>query len=487
MAQLTTTNVYGDLTVMKNVNVNSTITTTGDIYAECDEQVATRTWVGNASVDTAANLTRSISSGNGLSGGGELTTNRTISLGTPSTITESTSNSTTSTSHTHAISLSGSFDIDITGNANTVDNLHASSFLRSNANDTGSGRITLTHAVCNEATLKVIRAIDDGSGTPALIVANDGDGTGDTIAEFRGNSSGANVDDSDAPDSSDAKFRIFGNGLVRAADEIYMHNTDLVATRTWVSNNYLGDGEKAANSDELDGLNSTQFLRSDTSDYTTGNLCVGTTSTNGNRFMRVLSNDSHKAGFEAYGSSQGTGYLYVGQSSTHGGGFEYNGDGTPTTTGAGSDFIALWRRSSGTDYWTARNSHSNNNWEFRGDIIVGGQLIESSDIAFKENIRNLCDNTISNLMKLRPVTYNRTGSTETEYGLIAQELELIYPELVKSDEYKSITYTKLTSILVKSIQEQQKQINELKSISIIYHLKRLVSLIKNKFNKIKQV
>ena len=47
----------------------------------------------------------SITAGNGLSGGGTLAANRTITLGTPGTITTSTSNSVTSTGHTHALTL----------------------------------------------------------------------------------------------------------------------------------------------------------------------------------------------------------------------------------------------------------------------------------------------------------------------------------------------------------------------------------------------
>lgn len=48
---------------------------------------------------------RTIAAGNGLSGGGSLSTNRTLSLGTPGTLSGATSNNVTSTSHTHAISV----------------------------------------------------------------------------------------------------------------------------------------------------------------------------------------------------------------------------------------------------------------------------------------------------------------------------------------------------------------------------------------------
>jgi hypothetical protein len=46
-----------------------------------------------------------INAGTGLTGGGDLTTHRTISLGTPSTITGSTGNSVSDTTHTHAIAI----------------------------------------------------------------------------------------------------------------------------------------------------------------------------------------------------------------------------------------------------------------------------------------------------------------------------------------------------------------------------------------------
>ena len=57
----------------------------------------------NPATHTHSNIT--ITAGNGLSGGGTLASNRTITLGTPGTITTSTSNEVTSTSHTHALTL----------------------------------------------------------------------------------------------------------------------------------------------------------------------------------------------------------------------------------------------------------------------------------------------------------------------------------------------------------------------------------------------
>jgi hypothetical protein len=84
--------------------------------------------------------------------------------------------------------------------------------------------------------------------------------------------------------------------------------------------------------------------------------------------IHVHNNDSGNAVLSAYGDSQGTGRLYVGQSSTYGGGIEYNGDNSPATTGAGADLITLYRVDNGSYNWTARNYYNSNDWEFRGNV-----------------------------------------------------------------------------------------------------------------------
>ena len=87
---------------------------------------ATGSWgisvTGNAATaTTATNCSRSVIAGNGVTGGGALTADRTITLGTPSSITLSTTNSVTTGSHTHALDgiNSGSY----TPTASTFTNL----------------------------------------------------------------------------------------------------------------------------------------------------------------------------------------------------------------------------------------------------------------------------------------------------------------------------------------------------------------------------
>jgi len=80
-------------------------------------------------------------------------------------------------------------------------------------------------------------------------------------------------------------------------------------------------------------------------------------------------NNANKAEVAIYGPSHGTGRVFVGQSLTYGGGIEFNGDDSPITSGAGADYITLYRRYNSVDSWTARNYYNTNDWEFRGSII----------------------------------------------------------------------------------------------------------------------
>ena len=89
-----------------------------------------------------------------------------------------------------------------------------------------------------------------------------------------------------------------------------------------------------------------------------------------NTTLSIVSDDNGASTIALYGAAQGTGRVYVGQSLSYGGGIEYNGDNSPVTSGAGADYIALYRRSAGVDSWTARGYYSNDNWEFRGNLYA---------------------------------------------------------------------------------------------------------------------
>jgi hypothetical protein len=89
-----------------------------------------------------------------------------------------------------------------------------------------------------------------------------------------------------------------------------------------------------------------------------------------------------------------------------------------------------------------------------------------SDKRLKTGISEL-EPSLNQLMKMRPASYNWKGRPEDgiSYGLIAQELARIYPNLVKerSDGYLGINYTELIPVLIRAIQEQQRKIEQLES------------------------
>ena len=91
-----------------------------------------------------------------------------------------------------------------------------------------------------------------------------------------------------------------------------------------------------------------------------------------------------------------------------------------------------------------------------------------SDIKLKKDIVSL-GGVIEKLKKIRGVKFhwiNKDAGTRPEIGVIAQEVEREFPELVWTDPksgYKFVKYEKLAPVLIEAIKEQQKQIEELRS------------------------
>ena len=103
-----------------------------------------------------------------------------------------------------------------------------------------------------------------------------------------------------------------------------------------------------------------------------------------------------------------------------------------------------------------------------GDAVLVGTLTQLSDIRFKKNISSI-EGVLSKIKQLRGVTYNwkdNTKDTAQQIGFIAQEVEKVFPQLVKTYEkgMKSVAYSNMVPVLLEAIKEQQKQIDELKKM-----------------------
>jgi hypothetical protein len=99
-------------------------------------------------------------------------------------------------------------------------------------------------------------------------------------------------------------------------------------------------------------------------------------------------------------------------------------------------------------------------------------VIETSDDRLKTNVQTL-DNALEKVERLRGVSFQwnaegeSVGATagEKQIGVLASEVEQVFPELVSSPEdgYKSVDYTKLTAVLIEAVKEQQEMIEELRA------------------------
>jgi hypothetical protein len=90
-----------------------------------------------------------------------------------------------------------------------------------------------------------------------------------------------------------------------------------------------------------------------------------------------------------------------------------------------------------------------------------------SDARWKKNISDL-GTVLNNLELLNPVSYNWRKDEfpdmhfddSRQIGLVAQEVEKVFPDLVRTDDkgYKAVAYDKLSVVLLQGLKEQQKQI-----------------------------
>ncbi len=110
-----------------------------------------------------------------------------------------------------------------------------------------------------------------------------------------------------------------------------------------------------------------------------------------------------------------------------------------------------------------------------GNISASGEITaySASDIRLKTEVRSL-SNSLEILMRLNPVSYKWNGlakklnplkSDNIEYGLIAQELECVMPELVHSlydGLYKSVDYLKIIPHLICAVKQLKMELERCK-------------------------
>jgi hypothetical protein len=121
------------------------------------------------------------------------------------------------------------------------------------------------------------------------------------------------------------------------------------------------------------------------------------------------------------------------------------------------------------------------------EAVSAPDFVTSSDIRLKENIISLSEDEtekdiMQKLLNLNVIKYNyidkalnadsdtalikrEDAKKETHYGLVAQELKAIFPSLVKEgqDGYLGVNYVELVPILIRSVQELEQELEEVRS------------------------
>ena len=96
-------------------------------------------------------------------------------------------------------------------------------------------------------------------------------------------------------------------------------------------------------------------------------------------------------------------------------------------------------------------------------LLTSTDYNSSSDISLKQDFEPIT-NSLDIISKLNGFGFTWRDSKEKSYGLSAQEVEQVIPEIVRtrSDGFKGINYMNLTAFLIEAIKDLKQEIQELK-------------------------
>ena len=246
------------------------------------------------------------------------------------------------------------------------------------------------------------------------------------------------------------------------------------------------------------------FVNHDATTYTTG-LSVYRTQNNSGTGKHLISisgmgnlqGSNHNVGVyggawsdTALGSGRAFGVMGVAGGSSSGWNYGISGMLRGSGNGAGVYGSTTWDNGTNTGGRYAGY--------FNGPVKVTGTLtaqsvVTLSDYRVKNNVKSLSNSSLDNIMSMNVVEYNYDAdllmpaddsdtasvntrslqlskeksliATEKHYGLIAQELQQLYPNLVKEsqDGYLTINYIEIIPLLIRSVQELKAEINTLQA------------------------
>jgi len=133
----------------------------------------------------------------------------------------------------------------------------------------------------------------------------------------------------------------------------------------------------------------------------------------------------------------------------------------PTTVSGGNNIF--WQKRTGNNFTIELIPETGINSVFiTKNLQVANEITVTSSEKEKENIKDI-NNDVNDILKLNPKEYNYNNDSKLHFGLIAEDVENVYPNLVSNTEVgKSLNYLEIVPLLINKIKDLQNQIDELK-------------------------
>ena len=216
------------------------------------------------------------------------------------------------------------------------------------------------------------------------------------------------------------------------------------------ANDGAGSGLDA---DVLDGYHGSNFLGKNGSSYYQANNWIDMGPSNGCGLYWSSGNGTN---WHLYPVDSSYMRMRSGNSSQTGIRFSTNGTDRNWLYCDSSNQIGFLN-TSGSWAWRVDNS---------GNGTASGNVTAYSDITLKENIE-VIPNALDKVSEIRGVTYNRKDmeNNPRHAGVIAQEVELVLPEVVSTNEdgIKSVAYGNLVGLLIEAVKELKVEVETLKA------------------------
>ena len=330
-------------------------------------------------------------------------------------------------------------DIDgLNINADQVDGLHASSFLRSDASDTATGTLTVRDVKLSAGYH--LQRSDHHSGHLEGSYNNVGANSQKTNPIY---SIGSNYNPNDA-----SLNNFYGVG--------YTHGDASFAPSNAGWGFYVAaDGDRRL---YLDGSNGRLYIGDQSTRYLTD--ITG-------QYGSVQVNGSGAANWEGYSIDGRAVFMHDGGTST---GIYNDVDNEWLFYGIHNSSTYMYHNNSNKIEATSGGAY------ISGSLTASGNVTAYSDARLKTNVNTIND-ALGIVGKLRGVSFDWKESGKHSIGVIAQEVEKVLPEVVlestatdpqtkEETTVKTVDYGKIVGVLINAINELKEEVEELKNAKI---------------------